>query len=118
MDHFNLAALSQLRDLARTHLRGTLAGRRHEPSAGLLLAFLGMYESVQGQINGFTDRHVDFYYQRCLGFRARPAQADHVNAVQAQYNRGDAWRPGGASYSAHWVGQSFWKSVVSTTVSM
>lgn len=76
-----LAALSQLRDLARTHLRGTLAGRRHEPSAGLLLAFLGMYESVQGQINGFTDRHVDFYYQRCLGFRARPAQADHVHVA-------------------------------------
>lgn len=76
-----LAALSQLRDLARTHLRGTLASRRHEPSAGLLLAFLGLYESVQGQINGFTDRHIDFYYQRCLGFQARPAQADRVHVA-------------------------------------
>ena len=41
---------------------------------------------------------------------ALPWQPDHVNAVQAQYDQGDAWRPNGANYTPAWVGQSFWKT--------
>ena len=41
---------------------------------------------------------------------ALPHQADYVNAVQAQYNQGDAWRPNGASYSPNVVAQTFWKT--------
>jgi len=76
-----LTALSQLRDLARTHLRGTLASGRHDPSVGLLLAFLGLYESVQARVNAFSDRHIDFYYERCLGLRPHPAQPDRVHVA-------------------------------------
>jgi uncharacterized protein (DUF1800 family) len=41
---------------------------------------------------------------------ALPHQPDYVNAVQAQYNQGDAWRPNGASYSPNVVSQTFWKT--------
>ncbi|OGB00482.1 MAG: hypothetical protein A3E25_14795 [Burkholderiales bacterium RIFCSPHIGHO2_12_FULL_69_20] len=35
-------------------------------------------------------------------------QPDYVTAVQTQYDRGDAYRPKGASYAPGWVGQTFW----------
>lgn len=73
-----LAAVGQVCTLAREHLPKTLSGGRHEPSAGLLLAFLGMYESVLGEVNRFTDRHIDFYYRTCLGLEQRALQPDRV----------------------------------------
>ena len=41
---------------------------------------------------------------------ALPLQADFVDYVQTQWDRGDAWRPGGASYTATTVGQAFWRT--------
>jgi uncharacterized protein (DUF1800 family) len=41
---------------------------------------------------------------------ALPHQPDYVNAVQAQYNQGDAWRPWGANYNPAVVAQTFWKT--------
>ncbi|MDO9286075.1 MAG: DUF1800 family protein [Aquabacterium sp.] len=40
-------------------------------------------------------------------------QPDYVNFVQAQYDRGDAYRPKGASYTPSWVGQKFWATAAS-----
>lgn len=40
---------------------------------------------------------------------ALPYAPDFTNAVQAKYDRGAAWRPGGASYSPAFVGNQFWK---------
>ena len=41
---------------------------------------------------------------------ALPATADYVNFVQAQYDKGAAFRPKGASYTPSWVGQQFWQT--------
>ncbi|MES2716496.1 MAG: DUF1800 family protein [Pseudomonadota bacterium] len=41
---------------------------------------------------------------------ALPLHKDYQGAVQAQYDQGDAWRPGGASYSPAVVAQTFWKT--------
>ncbi len=41
---------------------------------------------------------------------ALPRSNDYLDAVQASYNQGDAWRPGGASYSPTTVAQTFWKT--------
>ncbi|HQC97816.1 MAG TPA: DUF1800 family protein [Aquabacterium sp.] len=43
---------------------------------------------------------------------ALPHQNDYLNAVQAQYDQGDAWRPKGAQYSPAVVAQTFWKTAV------
>ena len=43
---------------------------------------------------------------------ALPFTPDYVSAVQARYKMGDAWRPGGASFSAIWVPQTFWGNTV------
>ena len=41
---------------------------------------------------------------------ALPLQADFVDFVQTQWDRGDAWRPGGANYTPTTVGQAFWRT--------
>ena len=41
---------------------------------------------------------------------AMPFYADMVAAVQARYDLGDAYRPGGANYTPNWVGRRFWAS--------
>jgi uncharacterized protein (DUF1800 family) len=41
---------------------------------------------------------------------AVPATPDFVNAVQAKYNLGDAWRPKGSQYTPQWVAQRFWQA--------
>jgi uncharacterized protein (DUF1800 family) len=45
---------------------------------------------------------------------AMPATPDFVNLVQRQYDRGDAWRPGGASYTSSTVGQAFWQTAANS----
>ena len=42
---------------------------------------------------------------------ALPVSTDFVAYVQAKYNLGAAYRPGGSSYTPAWVGQQFWAGV-------
>lgn len=83
-----LSALARLQPLARELLPQTLAIPTHEPAAGLLIAFLQVYASVQQQINRFSDHHVDFYYQRVLGLKPRDAEPDTVHVVARRDTRG------------------------------
>jgi uncharacterized protein (DUF1800 family) len=41
---------------------------------------------------------------------ARPYSAVYVPMMQQRFDRGAAWRPGGASYSPTWVTDTFWKT--------
>ena len=79
--HALMAAVARVQARALELLPQTLQTQRHEPAAGLLLAFLRLYDSVQGRMNAFTDRHIDFYYRQCLGLKPRPAQADQAHVV-------------------------------------
>ena len=45
---------------------------------------------------------------------AMPATPDFVNAVQAKFDQGDAWRPGGAQYTPTWVTQRFWQAAANS----
>ncbi|PTT85736.1 hypothetical protein DBR42_14185, partial [Pelomonas sp. HMWF004] len=45
---------------------------------------------------------------------ALPFVADMLPAVQARYALGDAYRPGGANYTASWVGQRFWAAAATS----
>ncbi len=74
-------ATARIQLLAREHLGASLDGGAHEPGAGLLLAFLRLVGPVQEQVNGFTARHIDFYYRRVLGLQERGAQPDRVHVV-------------------------------------
>ncbi len=45
---------------------------------------------------------------------ALPFDADMVAAVQARYDLGDAYRPGGANYTPKWVSQRFWAAAANS----
>ena len=79
--HSLLSVVARVQGSALELLPASLQTQQHEPAAGLLLAFLQLYATVQGRMNTFTDRHIDFYYRRCLGLAPRAAQADRIHVV-------------------------------------
>ncbi|MEX8518886.1 MAG: baseplate J/gp47 family protein [Leptothrix sp. (in: b-proteobacteria)] len=76
-----LHVIQRTQVLAAAHLNETLDGGQHEPAAGLLLVFLRLYGLVQTQVNGFADRHIDFYYRRVLGMTEQPPRPDQVHVA-------------------------------------
>ena len=55
--------------------------RNYEPHLALFLSFLKLLQFSQKQLNGFTQKHLDFYYQRVLQLSKKPAVPDRVNLV-------------------------------------
>jgi len=66
------------------------------PHLGLLLSFLKTFQVTRDSFNGFTNRHVDFYYKDVLQLSNKPAVADKVavlfepekNTIQAKVEAG------------------------------
>ncbi|HEX7645093.1 MAG TPA: hypothetical protein VF472_23065 [Burkholderiaceae bacterium] len=64
--HFFHQALLLLQKESRDILTLSLARSDHDPSMGLFLSFLTLFQRVQGKINEFTNRHLHFYYRDVL----------------------------------------------------
>ncbi len=97
-----LSAIGRLKALAAELLPASLTSGRHEPAAGLLMAFLKLYESVQEGINRFAVRHVDFYYRDCLGLHPAPARPDalHIICLREPRAASEVLLPQGAVFEA------------------
>ncbi|MEO6813027.1 MAG: carboxypeptidase-like regulatory domain-containing protein [Ginsengibacter sp.] len=53
----------------------------HQPHMALFLAFLQLFRLAQDQMNGITERMLDFYYRDVLHLTAKPAIPDKVHIV-------------------------------------
>jgi hypothetical protein len=53
----------------------------YEPHLALFLSFLKLMKFPQEQINGFTKRHLDFYYTEVLQLSKQPALPDRVHLI-------------------------------------
>ncbi|NTU52245.1 MAG: hypothetical protein HGA97_00795 [Chlorobiaceae bacterium] len=53
----------------------------YEPHLALFLSFLKLLRYPQEHLNGFTRRHLDFYYTRVLGLARQPAVPDRVHLL-------------------------------------
>lgn len=51
------------------------------PHLGLLLSFLKNFQVAQNELNAFTGRHLDFYYEKVLNLQPLPSVADTVALV-------------------------------------
>ena len=51
------------------------------PHLALLAAFLKLHRIPRAAINGFTARHLDFFYRRVLGFAPRAAAPDRAHVL-------------------------------------
>ena len=98
-----VSAIERIQDLARELLPESLASQTHAPAAGLLMAFLQLYQQrVQPHLNRFTERHADFYYDDCLRMQPLPATPDAVHLVcqRSPLALGEVVVPKGTRFSA------------------
>lgn len=59
-------AISLLKTTAAVFMQQSLESEQHDPATGLFMVFLKLYEKAQRQLNRFTPRHLDFYYEKIL----------------------------------------------------
>lgn len=55
--------------------------QRHEPHLGLLYAFLRLFEHFQGNLNGLTQQHLEFFYNDVLRLKRRDMLPDQAHLV-------------------------------------
>ncbi|SHE51775.1 baseplate J/gp47 family protein [Pedobacter caeni] len=63
---------------------------KHEPHLALLFSFLKLFQHLQGDLNTFTKKHLDFFYKEVLCLKAREANPDQAHVVfdiQNQLNK-------------------------------
>jgi hypothetical protein len=76
-------AMEMVQRSAEKLLSASLVSQDHEPAAGLLLAFLQLFQKLHHKINRFTLNYVDFYYDQVLKAQPRGFSPDHVYLVIA-----------------------------------
>ena len=77
-----LKAFSRIKSESLLYLEKTLNDwNTHEPHYALYLAFLRLFKFSQQQLNGITDRHLDFYYKEVLRLKPKPALPNHAHLV-------------------------------------
>ncbi len=55
--------------------------KKHTPHLALLFAFLKLFQHLQGDLNKYTKKHLDFFYKQVLKLKARDAVPDKVHLV-------------------------------------
>jgi hypothetical protein len=55
--------------------------QRYTPHHALLFAYLKLFQHLQDELNQYTRKHLDFFYQKVLGLIPRDATADHAHIV-------------------------------------
>ncbi|NQZ12833.1 MAG: hypothetical protein HRT35_37265, partial [Algicola sp.] len=69
-------SVQYLQTNTRGYLEQAMSNPTHEPALGLLMVFLKLFGKAQQQLNRFTGRHRDFYYQDILGFSPMGVKPD------------------------------------------
>lgn len=59
----------------------SLGRQNHDPAIGLFIAFLKMFKKVQGKINDFSERHLNFYYEDVLKIQRRDFVPDSAHLI-------------------------------------
>lgn len=55
--------------------------KRNDPHLGLLYAFFRLFEHFQGELNGLTQKHLEFFYTEVLRLKRRDMESDQVHLV-------------------------------------
>ncbi|MCF0048666.1 hypothetical protein LXM25_01275 [Dyadobacter sp. LJ53] len=54
---------------------------KHQPHIALFIAFLELFRIAQRQLNGLTEKHLNFYYKDVLHIKEKAAQPDQVHVI-------------------------------------
>jgi hypothetical protein len=55
--------------------------KKHPPHLGLLFAFLNIFSHLQDDLNGYTRKHLDFFYKDVLQLKAQGASPDKAHVI-------------------------------------
>lgn len=54
---------------------------KHPPHLAILFAFIKLFQHLQGDLNGYTKKHLDFFYKQVLQLKPKSAVPDKVHLV-------------------------------------
>lgn len=74
-------AVRFLQGEASDMLAVSLTRGNHDPAVGLYIAFLKLFKKAQDKINGFTERHLNFYYGEVLKIQQRGFIPDKAHLI-------------------------------------
>lgn len=55
--------------------------KKHSPHLALVFAFIRLFQILQADLNGFTKKHLDFFYKDVLRLVSNPAVGDQAHIV-------------------------------------
>jgi hypothetical protein len=64
---------------------------KHHPHLALLFAFLKLFTHLQGDLNSFSKKHLDFFYKKVLKLQAKQAVPDEAHLVFEIQNQLNAY---------------------------
>lgn len=73
-----LHSISYLKTITPLFFQQSLWSQQHNPAIGLFMVFLKLYEKAQQNLNTFTQRHLDFYYNQVLKVTNRKPVSESV----------------------------------------
>jgi len=74
-------AIARLKPSAQAQFEQGFSTGRHEPSMGLLLTALQLFQYTRAPLNSFPERLIDFYYRDVLRLAPRPAVPESVHLL-------------------------------------
>jgi hypothetical protein len=74
-------AIARLQPLARVQFERSIGTGWHEPSMGLLLTALQLFQYTRAPLNAFPERLIDFYYRDVLRLAPRRVVPDAVHLL-------------------------------------
>ncbi|AKM32318.1 hypothetical protein AB870_22790 [Pandoraea faecigallinarum] len=99
--HAYMKAIEMVRAEALARLPASLHSGTHDPAVGLLIAFVRQFEKLQSKLNGYTQKFIDFYYERMLGSVPRGVVPDRTWLVMRRNpDAGDVVVPAGTAFPA------------------
>ncbi|MGC7402971.1 hypothetical protein ACPWR0_03945 [Pandoraea pneumonica] len=99
--HAYMKAIEMVRKEALARLPASLHNGIHDPAIGLLIAFVQQFQKLQGKLNGYTRRFIDFYYDRMLGSVPRATVPDHTwLVIKRTPDARDVMVPAGTEFPA------------------
>jgi len=74
-------AIARLQSQAHAQFEQSISTGRHEPSMGLLLTALQLFQYTRAPLNSFPERLIDFYYRDVLHLAPRSAVPESVHLL-------------------------------------
>lgn len=103
-----IKAVEMIQARAADLLPVALRDRQHDPAAGLLIAFVQLFQRLHQKINRFTSNYIDFYYQQILGAQQLPFVPDHTYLVARLIDRKQrVLIPKGTAFAARQEGSQY-----------